>query len=56
MTDPSIVKEFSDPTQSLTIEIPSVLAERIDRYVKENGSTVTGVMIEALDTFLRKPE
>ncbi|MDY0221373.1 MAG: hypothetical protein RBR67_09580 [Desulfobacterium sp.] len=53
MTDESIANECTDPTQSLTIEIPCVLAERIERYAKENGSTVTGVMIEALDKFLR---
>ena len=56
MTDSSIRKECSDPTQSLTLEIPCGLAERIDRYARENGSTLTGVMIEALDAFLRKPE
>lgn len=56
MTDSAIAKECSDPTHSLTLEIPCVLAERIDRYAEENGSTVTLVMIEALDTFLRKAE
>ena len=56
MADTSIVKECTNPTQNLTIEIPCGLAERIERYAKENGSTVTGVIIEALDSFLRKPE
>ncbi len=53
MADSSVVKDCADPTQSLTIEIPCVLAERIERYAKENGSTMTGIMIEALDKFLR---
>lgn len=53
MTEKSITNECADPTQSLTIEIPCVLVERIQRYAKEKGSTVTGVMIEALDKFLR---
>jgi len=53
MTEESTTNECADPTQSLNLEIPCVLAERIERYAKENGSTVTGVMIEALDKFLR---
>ena len=53
MKEESIKNQCTDPTQSLTLEIPCALVERIERYVKENGSTVTGVMIEALDRFLR---
>lgn len=53
MTEESITNECSDPTQSLIIKIPCGLAERIERHAKENGSTVIGVMIEALDKFLR---
>jgi len=56
MADLSIIKECSDSTQNLTIEIPCALAERIDRYARENGSTVAGVLIEALDEFLRKAD
>jgi hypothetical protein len=44
----------SDPTQSLTVELPCQLVERIERYAKDNGATVDGVLIEALDSFLRK--
>ncbi|XPS85529.1 hypothetical protein Dvar_35470 [Desulfosarcina variabilis str. Montpellier] len=40
-------------TQELTIQVPCRLAERVERYANENGNTVTGVVIEALDTFLR---
>ena len=46
--------QCQDPTQSLTIELPCKMVERIERYAKENGATVTGVVIEALDSFLRK--
>ncbi|MDY0374781.1 MAG: hypothetical protein RBQ72_03505 [Desulfobacterium sp.] len=35
MTEESISNECTDPTQFMTIEIPCVLAERIDRYAKE---------------------
>jgi hypothetical protein len=43
-----------DPTQSLTIELPCPIVERIERYAKENGTDITGVLIEALDNFLRR--
>ena len=29
------------------------LAERAEKYANKNSNTVTGVVIEALDTFLR---
>ena len=44
----------SDPTQSLTVELPCRIVERMERYAKENVVTVDGVLIEALDSFLRK--
>lgn len=44
----------SDPTQTLTVELPCRMVERMERYAKENGATVDGVLIEALDSFLRK--
>jgi hypothetical protein len=40
-------------TQRMTIDIPCQLAERAQRYANENGNTITGVVIEALDSFLR---
>ncbi|MBC2709998.1 MAG: hypothetical protein HGJ94_02995 [Desulfosarcina sp.] len=42
-----------DDTQQITILLPCRLAERAEKYANENGNTVTGVVIEALDTFLR---
>ena len=48
--------QCQDLTQSLTIELPCQMLERIERYAKENGLDVPGVLIEALDTFLRKQE
>jgi hypothetical protein len=48
--------ECMDPTNNLTVELPCQIIERIERYAKENGSTVTGVLLEALDSFLRRPE
>ncbi len=54
MTEKPLTNECSDPTQSLTIELPCRMVERIERYAKENGMDAAGVLIEALDTFLRK--
>lgn len=53
MIEESITNECTDPIQTLNIEIPCALAARIERYASENGSTVPGVLIEALDSFLR---
>ena len=46
--------ECVDPTQELTIQIPCRLAERINAYTSQNDSTITNVVIEALDIFLRE--
>ncbi|MDA3788278.1 MAG: hypothetical protein PF503_07255 [Desulfobacula sp.] len=56
MTEESITEECSDPTQTLSIELPCQMVERIERYAKNNETSVTGVLIEALDSFLRKPK
>lgn len=42
-----------DDTQKITIHLPCRLAERADKFARENGNTITGVVIEALDKFLR---
>ncbi len=49
-----IKDQCQDPTQSITIALPCPLAERVERYAKENETDVSGVLIEALDSFLRK--
>ncbi len=46
--------QCQDPTQSLTVELPCQMVERIERYAKKNETSVAGVLIEALDSFLRK--
>jgi hypothetical protein len=45
--------QCSDMTKEFNIQIPCRLAERIEAYVKENNADINGIMIEALDTFLR---
>jgi hypothetical protein len=49
-----IKDQCQDPTQSVTIDLPCPLAERVEKYARENETDVTGVLIEALDSFLRK--
>ncbi len=51
-----IKNECKEPTDSLTLELPCQIIERIERYAKENQTSVTGVLIEALDNFLRKKQ
>jgi len=42
-----------DDTQIITVYIPCRLVERTEKYANENGNSVAGVVIEALDAFLR---
>lgn len=53
MADQSNTIPCPDDTRQTTIHIPCRLAERAEKYANENGNTVTGVVIEALDIFLR---
>ena len=53
MKDQSQPVSCPDDTQQITIQLPCRMAERAEKYAKETGNTVTGVVIEALDTFLR---
>ncbi|WP_022667551.1 hypothetical protein [Desulfospira joergensenii] len=53
MKEENISKECSDPTQTFTVELPCQLAERIERYARESGTPISGVLVEALDNFLR---
>ena len=43
-----------DSGQEFTIKIPPILAKRTEVFAMENNTTVTNVVIEALDTFLSK--
>jgi hypothetical protein len=40
--------------EDLRINLPCDLAARVKMYATENDTTVTNVVIEALDTFLRE--
>jgi len=41
-------------TKEFSIQIPCRPAERIEACTSGNNTTITGVVIEALDTFLRE--
>ena len=43
----------SDITKEFNIQIPCILAERVEAYAKDNNTSIAGVVIEALDAFLR---
>ena len=53
MTDQPNLTNCTDDTKQIMVHLPCRLAERAERYAKNNGNTITGVVIEALDTFLR---
>ena len=53
MKDQTKTIACNDDTQQITISLPCRLAERAAKYAQESGQTVTGVVIEALDTLLR---
>lgn len=45
----------SDDTQQITVDLPCRLAQRVEKYAMEHGDTITGVVINALDLYLRTP-
>ena len=54
MSENDILKECSDPDkQSITIELPCEMAARVQKLAEENNTTLSSILIEALDTFLR---
>jgi hypothetical protein len=53
MTQDINTNECADPTQNFTVELPCRMVERIERYARENETSVDSVLIEAVDAFLR---
>ena len=53
MNKDTIADQCADPAQELTIQIPCRLARRVETYANETDNTIEGVVIEALDVFLR---
>lgn len=54
MKDDSPPITSSDDTEQITVQLPWRLIKRIERYANNHDNTATGVIIEALDTFLRE--
>lgn len=46
--------ECTDSTQSMTIELPCAMIERVQKLADEKNTTLSNILIEALDSFLRK--
>lgn len=53
MTQDMNTNECADPTQNFTVELPCRMVERIERYARENETSVDSILIEAVDAFLR---
>jgi predicted transcriptional regulator len=53
MTQDIILNECSDPKQSITIELPCEMAVRVQKLADENKTSLSNILIEALDRFLR---
>ena len=53
MTEKAVANQSSNDTKQFIINIPCRLAERVEKYAKDRGDTITGVMIDALDALLR---
>ncbi|MCM2286070.1 MAG: hypothetical protein NDI81_14890 [Desulfobacula sp.] len=46
--------ECTDPTESMTIDLPCAMIERVQKLAAEKNTTLSNILIEALDSFLRK--
>ena len=53
MDNENFKDQCNDMTKEFTIQIPCMLAERVESYASKNNTTITSVIIEALDSFLR---
>jgi hypothetical protein len=54
MDSENFKNQCNDITKEFNIQIPCMLAERVESYASRNNTTIASVIIEALDSFLRK--
>ena len=54
MENKNFKDQCSDMTKEFNIQIPCMLAERVEAFSSENNIDITLIVIEALDTFLRE--
>ena len=52
-TSENVIQPY-ESIQEHIIELPSILAKRAKIYAEENNTSITSVVIEALDSFLRE--
>jgi predicted transcriptional regulator len=48
-----ILNECSDLNQSITIDLPCEMAVRVQKLAEKKSTTLSNILIEALDNFLR---
>jgi len=53
MDSENLKTQCDDITKEFNIQIPCMLAERVESYASRNNTTIASVIIEALDSFLR---
>ncbi len=54
MEKEDILAECSDPEkESITIELPCAMAARVVKLAEEKNTSLSNILIEALDSFLR---
>ena len=53
MPDDEFSLQCEDSDQQYSFRIPGTLLKRIEAYATENDASITNVVIEALDYFLR---
>jgi len=55
MTKDDLSTECSDPEKkSMTIELPCEMVVRVQKLARENNTSLSNILIEALDSFLRR--
>ena len=55
MSQEDMIKECADPDkESITIALPCEMAARVQKLAQENNTTLSSILIEALDEFLRR--
>ena len=54
MADFEAVKKTSNSLKEFNVQIPITLAKRAEIYAQENNNTITNVVVQALDYFLRE--
>lgn len=54
MNDDERVNECTDPTQNITVELPCAMVERVEKLASEKHASLSNILIEALDNFLRR--